>query len=94
MKDQKCSLLFKAEIHVLSVTKKKKQLEDLPDEVILNVLKFLQLPDLIRCGSVSKRIRFVSFIESLWQKIDIMNIGNSRKIVSTDLIKRIIYRGC
>ena len=94
MKNQKCSLLFKAEIHVLSVKKKKKQLEDLPDEVILNVLKFLQLPDLIRCGSVSKRIRFVSFIESLWQKIDIMNIGNSRKIVSTDLIKRIINRGC
>ena len=94
MKDQKCSLLFKAEIHVLSVKNKRKQLEDLPDEVILNVLKFLQLPDLIRCGLVSKRIRFVSFIESLWQKIDILNSGNSRKIVSTDLVKRIINRGC
>ena len=52
---------------------KNKELEDLPDEVILNVLHFLDLPDLIRCGLVSKRFRSVSFIESLWQKIDISN---------------------
>ena len=73
----------------------KKKLEDLSDEVILNVLNFLDLPDLIRCGLVSKRIRSVSFIESLWQKIDISNSDNSRKkIVSTELVKRIINRGC
>ena len=45
---------------------KNKKLEDLSDEVILNVFNFLELPDLIRCGLVSKRIRSVSFIESLW----------------------------
>ena len=73
----------------------KKKLEDLSDEVILNVLNFLELPDLIRCGLVSKRIRSVSFIESLWQKIDISNSDNSRKkIVSTELVKRIINKGC
>ena len=48
-------------------------LEDLPDEVIVNVLHFLDAPDLIRCGLVSKRFRSVSFIDSLWQKIDISN---------------------
>ena len=63
MKDQKLSILFEA-----NVTNKNKQFQDLPDELILNVLNFLQLPDLIRCGLVSKRIRTVSFIESLWQK--------------------------
>ena len=52
---------------------KNKQLEDLPDEVILNVLNFLELSDLIRCGLVSKRFRSLSFIESLWQKMDISN---------------------
>jgi hypothetical protein len=81
------------DIYVSPVINKK--LEDLSDEVILNVLYFLELPDLIRCGLVSKRIRSVSFIESLWQKIDISNCDNSRKkIVSTDLLKRIINRGC
>ena len=73
---------------------KNKHLEDLPDEVILNVLNFLQLPDLIHCGLVSKRIRSVSFIESLWQKIDILNSDYSMKTVSIDLVKRIINRGC
>ena len=67
-----------------------KQLEDLPDELIQNVLNFLELPDLLSCGLVSKRIRSVSFIESLWQKIDISNSGHSRKIVPTDLVKSII----
>ena len=75
-----------------------KQVEDLPDEVILNVLHFLDLPDLIRCGLVSKRFRYVSFIESLWQKIDISNRVCYRnidgKILSIDLVKRIINRGC
>ena len=80
------------EIYVSSV--KNKQLEDLPDEVILNVLHFLDLPDLIHCGLVSKRFRSMSFIESLWQKINIVNSGNSRRIVSAGLLKRIIHRGC
>ena len=95
MKGQKRST-FKAShaIHVLSFKNKKKKLEDLPNECILNVLSFLKLPDLIRCGLVSKRIRHVSFIESLWHKIDILNSDHSRKIVPTELVKRIINRGC
>ena len=77
---------------------KNKQFEDLPDEVILNVFSFLGLSDLVRCGLVSKRFRSVSFIESLWQKIDISSRVCYRnidgKIVSIDLVKRIINRGC
>ena len=91
------------EIYVSSV--KNKQLEDLPDEAILNVLYFLDLPDLIRCGLVSKRFRSMSFIESLWQKIDISSHVCYRKIdgkikpptttiVSMDLVKIIMNRGC
>ena len=74
------------------INKSNKQLEDLPDEVILYVMNFLELPDLIRCGLVSKRIRSVSFIESLWKKIDIsdpnhvfLNRQWRRKIVPTDI---------
>ena len=87
-------LVFNCGNRVPSVENKKYQLEDLPDEVLLNTLNFLELPDLIRCGLVSKRIRSVSFIESLWQKIDISNRGHSRKKVPSDLVKRIINRGC
>ena len=79
---------------LVAASTKNKHLEDLPDEVILNVLNFLQLPDLIHCGLVSKRIRSVSFIESLWQKVDILNSIYSMKIVPIDLVKRIINRGC
>ena len=35
-----------------SIENKKYQLTDLPDEVLLNMLHFLELPDLIRCGLV------------------------------------------
>ena len=89
---------------VPSIENKKNQLEDLPDEVLLITLHFLEVPDLIRCGLVSKRIRSVSVIESLWQKIDISNSGRSlyfkldcwspRKMVPSDLVRIIINRGC
>ena len=79
----------------MAIHDKMKRLEDLPDELIQNVLNFLELPDLLSCGLVSKRVRSVSFIESLWEKIDIVNSGKRKwKIVPTDLLKRIINRGC
>ena len=87
------SFHFSAPLFVV-IHDKMKQLEDLPDELIQNVLNFLELPDLLSCGLVSKRIRSVSFIESLWQKIDISKSGHSKKIVPTDLVKSIINRGC
>ena len=99
--------------HAISLSKNKhyvssvknKQCEDLPDEVMLHVFNFLELPGLIRCGLVSKRFRSVSFIESLWQKIDISSrvcyrningkiVVSPSYIVSIDLVKRIINRGC
>ena len=79
---------------VPSVENKKKHFDDMPDEVIRNMLNFLELPDLIRCGLVSKRLRSVSFIESLWQKIDISNSGHSKKLVPADVVEKIINRGC
>ena len=47
------------------------QFEDLPNEVILKVLKNLEIKDLIRCGLVSKRIRTISRNESLWEKMNL-----------------------
>ena len=39
--------------------------QDLPDEIILKVINYLQIYDLLRCGRVSKRIRKISDDESL-----------------------------
>jgi hypothetical protein len=47
------------------------QLENLPSELILKVLSFLETIDLICCGQLSKRIRAISHDESLWQKMNL-----------------------
>ena len=45
--------------------------EDLPDEVILEILCYLDSKDVIYCGHLSRRIRIISQDESLWQKINL-----------------------
>ena len=65
------------------------QLDDLPVEVLLNVLNYLELPDLNLFGQVSKRLKSVTLVESLWQKIRLLN-----KTVSISLVKNILNRGC
>ena len=47
------------------------QLEDLPDEMILKVLSYVNIGDLMRCGQVSKRFGKIRDIESLWQKVNL-----------------------
>ena len=51
----------------------KKNLEDLPNEVILKVFSYLEIVDIIRCGQVSKRIRAISHdnANTMWQKINL-----------------------
>ena len=41
-------------------------LNDLPDEVILNIFTYLSTKDLGRCACVSKRLKSISKTESLW----------------------------
>ena len=45
--------------------------EQLPDEVILNVLKYLDIKDLGRCAKTCKRFQNVSHDESLWKEINL-----------------------
>ena len=65
------------------------QLEDLPVEVLLNMLNYLELLDLNLFGQVSKRLKSVSLVESLWQRILLLN-----KTVSINLVENILGRGC
>ena len=71
------------------------QLEGLPDEVLLNVLSFLELPDLNRCEQVSKRLKSVVQIESLWQKLIFFNNTRPIKInMPINFVEKILDRGC
>ena len=51
--------------------------EGIPDEVILNIFKNLDLKDLGRCSKVCKRFHKVGHDETLWQKI---NLRQNNKI--------------
>ena len=64
-------------------------LEDLPDEVILNVLSYLDTANLIRSGHVSQRLRAISSDESLWHKINLF-----KKTVPTSFIQFVLEKGC
>ena len=70
-------------------------LEDLPVEVLLKVLNFLELPDLNRVGQVSKRLNSLHLIESCWQKIILGNNTRPEKTtVPIKLLTKILDRGC
>ena len=64
-------------------------LQDLPDELILKVLSYSKPKDLISSGQVSKRLRSISYDNSLWQRVDL-----SEKIVKTKLLELILNKGC
>ena len=65
------------------------QFQDLPDEIILKIMSNLSVQELIQCGQVSKKIRNISHINSLWQNVDLFE-----KKVSTDFVKMILSKGC
>ena len=71
------------------------QLEDLPVEVLVNVFNCLELHDRNRFGQVSKKLKSVSLIQSLWQKIVLFNDTKPKKtVLSIDLVEKILERGC
>ena len=67
----------------------KHPLDHLPDEVQLNIFKFLDLDDVIRCAHVSKRTRRICHDESIWKKVNI-----SGKAVPSEFIEQILENGC
>ena len=65
------------------------QLDELPDEVILKIVGFLDLKGLLLCGQVSKRLRAIANDESLWLKVNLYH----RK-VPYDFIEKAAGNGC
>mgnify|MGYP001158958445 CR=1 FL=1 len=71
------------------------QLEDLPVEVLLNVLSFLEQPDLYRVGQVSKRLNSICLVQSCQQKIIFGNNTRPEKTpVPIKVVQKILDQGC
>ena len=64
--------------------------EDLPNEIFSNILDYMSIRDLIRCGQTFRRLRFVVHDELLWKKVNL----SSRTLVSAKVFKLILERGC
>ena len=63
--------------------------DDLPDEVMIEILKNVETEDLIRCHELGHiRLRNICKDESLWKKVDF-----SEKTVTASYIKKFIYNG-
>ena len=60
--------------------------QDLPDEIILKVIGYLEIEDLSRCGGVSKRIRKISHEKTChgnvpWKKRSDMRIKREKVLI-------------
>ena len=64
-------------------------MDDLPDEIILLVVSFLNVKEIIKCGQVSKRIRSICSDETMWQAVNLYN-----KIVPVEFLIRLIGNKC
>ena len=64
-------------------------IDDLPDELILEILSFMNVKEIIKCGQVSKRIRSICSDETSWQKVNLYN-----KIVPVEFLIRLISNKC
>ena len=63
--------------------------EEFPSEIMLEIFSFLEIVDLIKCSQTSKRIRFICYDKSLWQRINL-----SEKRVQTDFLQKAIHLDC
>ena len=66
------------------------QLENLPNEVIIHVFRFLEIVDLLKCEQVSKRFKDLSNNEYLWPK----TFNLCFKKVPCGFLQKLLDNGC
>ena len=79
-------------------------IQDFPDEIILKVIKYLDINELVKFGEVSKRMRGIGSDQTLWQKMNISkvepgtewgyNIDVPSSLVPCDFLKMVLGNGC
>ena len=72
-------------------------IQDLPDEILLKVINYLDINKRVKFGEVSKRMRAISYDKTLWQKMNLSRDGPSWRYeidVPTNFVKMAIENGC
>ena len=77
------------ELQSISEWRKMSKFQDLPEELILTILSYLEVSVLISCGQVSRKIRKITHDNSLWVTANFVE-----KIVKTELLEIILGKGC
>ena len=82
----------------MNQVQKMSSIQDCPEEIILKVIKYLDIKDLVKFSEVSKQMRGIGSDQSLWRKINLSKITPgcwSYAIdVPTDFVKMVIENGC
>ena len=65
------------------------QLEDLPNEILLNIFSWLDIKGVLQCGQVSRRLRAISNDQSLW-----LNLNIFQREVHYGFIEKAVQNGC
>ena len=85
-------------ICAVNLIQKMASIQDLPDEIILKVIIYLDIKDLVKFGEVSKRMKGISCDQSLWRKINLSKIipgcWSYAIDVPMDFVKMVIENGC
>ena len=65
------------------------QLEDLPNEILLNIFSWLDIKGVLQCGQVSRRLRAISNDKLLWLKLNLF-----QRDVPYGFIEKAVQNGC
>ena len=68
---------------------KTSEIEELPNEILLKILTYLDVINILKSGQVCKRIREITRNTALWQKTILF-----KKIVSFEFVKFVLDSGC
>ena len=63
-------------------------LEDLPDEITLKILNFVNIKDLFRCLAVNKKLRTIANDQSLWSTMQL------KGKMPAELLPQVLAKGC
>ena len=77
---------------VLKIQENCLSLEDMPNEILANIIGYLDrvdIRDILRTAHVSKRMRDICFHTSTWEKINLF-----QKNVPSEFLEFVIERGC
>ena len=77
-------------------------IQELPDEMIMNIMKYMDEKTLIICTKVSRRIRELSMDKSLWQNVKVTSkylrkTPHGKSVyhpISINFLKLVIENGC